>query len=77
MSCREIMEAAGLGRYQTYSALARAWRGGYVLRTRRTLYDSEHVFKGRGGSSVHTRPFHLYMQKPEGVEDVVVGGHRM
>ena len=48
MTCREIMEAAGLGRYQAYSALSRAWKAGYVIRTRRPIYLQERVFKGRG-----------------------------
>ena len=76
MSCREIMEATGLGRYQAYSALSRAWKAGYILRTRRPLYSHERVFKGRGGLSQHTRPFHLYLLGPEGVGDVVVYGRR-
>ena len=76
MTCREIMDAAELGWYQAYNALFRAWKGAYVLRTRRALYSQEHVFKGRGGKSQHTRPFHLYLLRPEGMEDVVVDGRR-
>ena len=64
MSCREIMEALGLGRYQVYNALSRAWRSGYVLRTRRPFHVHERVFKWRGGSSGHVRPFNLYLLRP-------------
>jgi hypothetical protein len=76
MSCREIIRATGLSRSQVYNALYRCWRRGLVLRTARSLLSHERVFKGRGGVTRHVRPFHLYLLRPEGVGEVVVGGHR-
>ena len=73
-SCREIMKETGLSRNQVYCALDRCWRRRLVLRTSRPIHAQERVFKGRGGLSHHTRPFHLYMLKPGGVDDVVVDG---
>ena len=76
MSCRESTEGTGLSRNRVYPALYRCWRRGLVLRTRRPILSHEKVFKGRGGVSQHTRPFHLYMLRPEGVDDVLVDGLR-
>lgn len=47
-----------------------------VLRTDRPVYRCERVLRGRGGSSMHTRPYHLYLLRPVGVDEVVVGGRR-
>jgi len=76
MSCRKLVRETGLSRNQVYCALYRCWRRGLVLRTRRPILSHERVFKGRGGVSQHMRPFHLYMLRPEGVDDVVVGDRR-
>ena len=76
LSCREIMAETELSRNQTYNALHRCWRRGLVLRTRAPIHSRERVFKGRGGVSQHTRPFHLYLLRPEGLDDVVVDGRR-
>jgi hypothetical protein len=76
MSCRSIMAATGLSRSQVYMALYRCWKRGLVLRTDAPILLHERVFKGRGGTSRHLRPFHLYMLKPQGVDNVMVGGRR-
>jgi len=75
-SSREVMEATGLKEGQVYNCLFRCWKGGLVLRTERPIYRRERVFKGRGGVSTHTRPYHLYILRPEGLDEVVVEGHR-
>ena len=73
---REGSMETGLSRSQMYNSLALCWRRGLVLRTASPVYGRERVFKGRGGSSLHTRPFHLYLLRPEGVDEVNVGGRR-
>jgi len=73
-SCREVMEETGLNRAQVYNALYRCWRTGLVLRTRDAIYERERVFKGRAGVRQNTRPYHLYILKPEGRESVEVEG---
>ena len=75
-SSREVVEATGLKEGQVYNCLFRCWKWGLVLRTERPIYRRERVFKGRGGVSTHTRPYHLYILRPEGVDEVVVEGHR-
>ena len=40
------------------------------------VYEHGRVFGGRGGASENTRPFHLYILKPEGVESVEVEDRR-
>jgi len=76
LSYREIMAETGLSHGQVNNALHRCWRGGLVLRTRVPIHSRELVFRGRGGVSQHNRPFHLYMLRPDGVDDVVVEGRR-
>ena len=76
LSSREVILATGLSRSQVYKGLHRCWRAGLILRTERPIFRRERVFKGRGGSSAHTRPFHLYLLGSEGSDDVVVGGLR-
>jgi len=73
---REITSETGLTRSQAYNALFLCWKRGLVLRTAEPIYEREKVFKGRGGSSLHTRPFHLYILRPDGVDEVEVGGCR-
>ncbi|MHA1840181.1 MAG: hypothetical protein ACTSYO_09550 [Candidatus Ranarchaeia archaeon] len=36
----------------------------------------EVVRRGRGGSSFHNRPYHLYLLRPDDLDEVVVGGRR-
>ncbi|MFQ6077456.1 MAG: hypothetical protein ACE5Z5_15230, partial [Candidatus Bathyarchaeia archaeon] len=75
-SCRELVEETGSSRSQVYSCLFRCWRRGLVLRTEKTVYEHERVFKGRAGVSSHTRPYHLYLLRPEGLDSAVVEGRR-
>jgi len=75
-SCREIIRETGLSRSRVYIALYRCWMRGLVLRTAKPIMSHERVLRGRGGVSQHTRPFHLYVLRPEGVDDVAVNGHR-
>ena len=75
-SCRRVVEVTGLNRRAAYAALFRCWKQGLVLRTAEPLYEHERVFKGRGGISQNTRPYHLYLLKPENVDQAVFEGHR-
>jgi hypothetical protein len=76
VSCRELIEETGFSRSRVYATLDRCWRRGLVLRTVAPIYYPERVVKGRGGVSQHTRPFHLYLLRPEGVDDVEIKGWR-
>ena len=73
-SCREISRLSGLSNGVINSAISRAWMSGYVLRTREVKCVHEEVFRGRLGKRGHTRPFHLYALRPEGVDSLVIGG---
>ncbi|HUS78176.1 MAG TPA: hypothetical protein VM050_05895, partial [Patescibacteria group bacterium] len=76
MSCRDIMEATGLGRSQVYGAISRCWRSGLVLRTEEAILEHERVFRGRRGVSRHLHPYHLYVLRPEGVDEASIDGRR-
>jgi DNA-binding MarR family transcriptional regulator len=76
MSSRDIVKQTELTGAQVYNALHRLWRSGAVLRTRMAIKEPERVFRGRRGVSRHTRPYHLYLLGPDGVEEVVVDGQR-
>jgi hypothetical protein len=47
-----------------------------VLRTAEPIYEHERIFKGRAGITQTTRPYHLYLLKPEGRDSVVIDGLR-
>jgi len=70
------VSATGLSRGRVYAAVYRCWRAGLVLRTEEALYEHESVFRGRAGRSPHTRPYHLYVLRPEGLEEALIGGRR-
>ena len=73
-SSRQVIAATGLSRSSVHNALRLCWKRGLVLRTKKPIYHRERVFKGRGGVTQNTRPYHLYLLKPEGKESVSVGG---
>lgn len=75
-SLREIVKATGLSKSATYNSLFICWEKGLVLRTKEPLYESERVFKGRGGVSTTTRSYHLYVLKPEGMESLLIDGRK-
>jgi len=75
-SARDIVEAAKLSRSAGYSVLYRCWKKGIILRTEEPIYEHERIFKGRGGVSQNTRPYHLYLLAPDDVDSLVVDGRR-
>lgn len=66
LSSREVIRLMGLSDAAVYNCLRRCWKNGMVLRTKEPIYESERVFKGRAGVSRTTRPYHLYVLKPDG-----------
>jgi len=76
-SVREIAAETGLSGGAAGMALSRAWRAGLVLRTAEAVCESERVFRGRAGSSNHTRPYHLYVLAPGGVDELFHEGLRL
>jgi len=58
-TCREVAKATGLSECAAYSGLFNCWKSGIVLRTREPIYEHERIFKGRGGITQTTRPYHL------------------
>jgi len=58
------------------NSLRRCWERGFLLRTEKPLYESGKVFKGRGGFTHNTRPFHIYILKPKNSDELLVDGHR-
>jgi len=75
-SYRQIAEATDLKGRAAHNALHRCWEKGLILRTEQTLYEHERIFKGRRGLSQTTRPYHLYLLKPEGKEFAAIEGRR-
>ena len=67
-SHRKVVKKLGLDYGVVGVNLYRGWKSGQVLRTRKPFTESVKVFKGRGGSSRTTRPFHLYLLKPSSVD---------
>jgi hypothetical protein len=73
-SHREIVKATGIGGSAAYNALAACWKKGFVLRTKKTIYEFERIFKGRAGMTQTTRPYHLYVLRPEGLDSLNING---
>jgi len=73
-TCREVAKATGLSESAAYSGLFNCWKSGIVLRTREPIYEHERIFKGRGGITQTTRPYHLYLLKPEGIGSLRIAG---
>jgi len=72
---RELVQATGLSDAAVWSALARAWRDGLVMRTEKPSYEHAEFFRGRAGVSKTTRAFHRYLLAPKGERRVRLGGH--
>lgn len=75
-SVRGVVEETGLTRASVGMVLYRLWKAGRVLRTAEAFCEREKVFRGRSGSSSHTRPYHLYLLAPGGVDELTVDGRR-
>lgn len=73
-SLRDVVEATMLNTGSAYNVLYRSWKRGLILRTKMPLYRYEKVFRGRAGMSGTTRPYHLYVLRPEGMDSVRVDG---
>jgi len=73
-SSRDVQKAAGLSASAANNALILCWKRGLVLRTKRPLFERERIFKGRAGVRQTTRPYHLYVLRPEGEDSVVIDG---
>lgn len=76
LSTVEAARATGLSRSQAGSALFIAWQRSLILRTAEPIYQVERVNKGRAGAARHIRPYHLYLAKPKGVDEVKLGERR-
>jgi len=73
-SNREIAKVTGLAEEPVYNALYRCWKRGLILRTKTPIYERERTFKGRGGISATTRPYHLYVLRPEDAVSLRIDG---
>jgi hypothetical protein len=71
---RDIVKASGLSEDVVSANLYRCWKGGFLLRTKKPIYEQERVFRGRAGWSRNTRPYHLYVLRPKGIEYREVDG---
>jgi len=74
-SCRDIVKATRLSGSAVNNSLLLSWKRGLILRTKEPLYEHERIFKGRAGVSQNTRPYHLYLLRPEGKDSMVIDGH--
>ncbi|MHA1631896.1 MAG: hypothetical protein ACTSXC_03685 [Candidatus Freyarchaeota archaeon] len=73
-SLREVVEVTGLSQGAAYNVLADCWRKGLLLRTKEPIYEFERRFKGRAGISQTTRPYHLYLLRPDGRDHLRLNG---
>ncbi len=64
-SQRQIVKITGLPEGSAYNCLYICWKRGLILRTKEPIYEYERRFKGRAGISQTTRPYHLYLLRPE------------
>lgn len=71
---RNIARTIGLSESASYGVLRRCWDSGYILRTKNPLYEHEKISKGRRGVAQHMRSYHLYILRPEGVDNIRIGG---
>ena len=76
-SHRDVVEKTGLSEAAVWSALLRFWKEGVVLRTKEPICESKKVFRGRAGFVRILRPYHLYLLKPEGREQLTLDGHEL
>ena len=75
MSHRDLVKKSGLSDAAVWSVLYRCWKKKLVLRTTEPEYEYERVFKGRGGISGGTRPYHLYILRPKGKDSARIGSY--
>jgi len=68
------VKITGLSEGSAYNCLYICWKRGLILRTKEPIYEFERRFKGRAGISQTTRPYHLYLLRPEGKDSVLVDG---
>jgi hypothetical protein len=43
--------------------------------TKKPIYESHKIFKGRQGFSRNTRPYHLYVLRPKGLDSLQLNGY--
>jgi hypothetical protein len=72
-SHRDFVKATNLTDSGVWQALRRAWESDTILRTRKPLYESERLFKGRAGIRRNLRAYHLYLLKPKGRDRLTLG----
>jgi hypothetical protein len=74
-SHRDVLKATNLTPSGVWQALRRAWESDLILRTKKPLYESERLFKGRAGIRRNMRAYHLYLLKPKRVDRLQLQGH--
>jgi len=72
---REIIKETSLDEDVVSINLYRCWKEDLILRTKKPLYESTKIFKGRAGVSRTTRPYHLYVLRPKDIDSLRIGGH--
>ena len=72
---RDVARMTGLSRGAAVNALRRLWMRALILRTKLPVFEEERVFKGRAGVSRNTRPYHLYVFRPDSGGSVRVDGY--
>ena len=73
-SLRQIVEVTGLTNSAANNSLHLCWKAGLILRTKEPIYEYERRFRGRAGISQTTRPYHLYLLRPEDADSMRVDG---
>jgi len=64
-SGREVAEVTGLSGSSPCCSLFYCWRSCLVLTTKKPIYGSERIFKGRGGVTQNTGPWHRARSFPK------------
>jgi hypothetical protein len=72
---RNIVKETGLNEDVVSINLYRCWKSGVILRTKKPIYESQKIFRGRRGFSRNTRPYHLYVLRPQGLDSLKLNGY--
>ncbi len=64
-STRDIAKLSGMSKGAAENAVKRLWVRGKILRTKKPIFEASKLFKGRAGVSRNTRPYHLYLFRPD------------
>jgi hypothetical protein len=72
---KDVVKAAGLSEDVVSANLYRCWKDGLILRTKKSIFEPQRIFRGRRGFSRNTRSYYLYVLKPDRMDSLQLDGH--